>query len=99
MLSLMVNKIAKVSLVVTIMMGVSIGVHAETLTLASLTKNIEQNISAQMQEMMQVTQREISLSLQTQLLETMFELKDSKKIGQLAKKQSETVITSEMVKE
>ena len=94
-----VSKIAKASLVVAVLMGASMGAHADGLILTDLTRNIEQNISAQMQDMMQVAQRELSLSLQTQLAEAMFEIEDSSKVSELAQKQSEAVITSAMVKD
>ena len=99
MLNLTISKIVKLSLVVTVLMGVSVGAHADSLILTDLTSNIEQNISAQMQDLMQVTQRELSLSLQTQLAEAMFELKGSEEVNQLVQKTSEKVITSAMVKE
>ena len=94
-----VSKIAKASLVVAVLMGASMGAHADGLLVTDLTRNIEQSIGAQMQDMMQVAQRELSLSLQTQLAEAMFEIEDSSKVSELAQKQSETVITSAMVKD
>ncbi|AQS40183.1 hypothetical protein Sps_05114 [Shewanella psychrophila] len=94
-----VSKIAKASLVAAVLMGASMGAQADGLILTDLTSNIEQNISAQMQDMMQVAQRELSLSLQTQLSEAMFELEGNGEASELAQKQSETVITSAMVKE
>ncbi|EDQ01964.1 hypothetical protein [Shewanella benthica] len=94
-----VSKIAKASLVVAVLMGASMGAHADGLMLTDLTRNIEQNISAQMQDMMQVAQHELSLSLQTHLAEAMFELEDSGKVSELVQLQSETGITSAMVKD
>ncbi|NRB24904.1 hypothetical protein [Shewanella sp.] len=94
-----VSKIAKASLVVAVLMGASMGAHADGLLVTDLTRNIEQSIGAQMQDMMQVAQRELSLSLQTQLAEAMFELDVSGTASELAQRQSETVITSAMVKE
>ena len=99
MFNLSMNKIAKTSLLVAVMMGASMGVSADTLIPADLTSNLEQNISAQMQDMMQVAQRELSLSLQTQLSEAMFEIETSDAESKLAQEPSEKVITSAMVKE
>lgn len=99
MFNLSVSKIAKTSLLVAVMMGASMSVNADTLIPADLTSNLEKNISAQMQDMMQVAQRELSLSLQTQLSEAMFEVEASDVESQLAQETSEKTITSAMVKE
>jgi len=92
------SQIAKVSLAAAVLMGASVSAHADTLIPADLTSNIEQNISAQMQDMMQVAQRELSMSLQAQLSDALFEA-DAADETQLAKEKNEQAITSAMVKE
>ncbi len=92
------TQIAKVSLAAAVLMGASVSAHADTLIPTDLTSNIEQNISAQMQDMMQVAQRELSMSLQAQLSEAMFEV-DAEDEAQLANEKNEQAITSAMVKE
>lgn len=92
------TQIAKVSLAAAVLMGASVSAHADTLIPTDLTSNIEQNISAQMQDMMQVAQRELSMSLQAQLSDAMFEV-DAEDETQLAKEKNEQAITSAMVKE
>lgn len=92
------SQIAKVSLAAAVLMGASVSAHADTLIPTDLTSNIEQNISAQMQDMMQVAQRELSMSLQAQLSEAMFEV-DAEGETQLANEKNEQAITSAMVKE
>jgi|GEM_PF-4318776 len=92
------TQIAKVSLAAAVLMGASVSAHADTLIPADLTSHIEQNISAQMQDMMQVAQRELSLSLQAQLAEAMFEVAAEDE-NQFAKEMTEQEITSAMVKE
>ncbi|QFU24454.1 hypothetical protein FM038_021450 [Shewanella eurypsychrophilus] len=93
------KKITKTALVIAVLMGASMGAHADSLIPSDLTSNIEKNIAAQMQDMMQVAQTELSLSLQTQLSEAMFEMNSNEDVSQLAQEQSEKVITSAMVKE
>jgi len=92
------TQIAKVSLAAAVLMGASVSAHADTLIPSDLTSNIEQNISAQMQDMMQVAQRELSMSLQAQLSDAMFEV-DAEDETQLANEKNEQAITSAMVKE
>lgn len=93
-----ISKMAKTSLVVAVLMGASATVNADTLLSSDLTSNIEQNIAAQMQDMMQVAQRELSMSLQEQLSSSMFDNK-ADEVKQLAQEPTETVITSAMVEE
>ncbi len=94
-----IGKIAKTSLVAAVLMGASATVNADTLIPADLTSNIEQNIAAQMQDMMQLAQRELSISLQTQLSSSMFDSNEADEANQLAQEPKEAVITSVMVEE
>lgn len=94
-----ISKIAKTSLVVAVLMGASASVNADTLISTDLTSNIEQNIAAQMQDMMQVAQRELSLSLQAQLSSSMFDSNEADEANQFAQDPKEVVITSAMVEE
>ncbi|MFT5236234.1 MAG: hypothetical protein ACI90A_001603 [Shewanella sp.] len=94
-----ISKVAKASLVVAVLMGASATVNADTLISTNLTSNIEQNIAAQMQDMMQLAQRELSMSLQTQLSSSMFDSHEADEANQLAQEPKEAVITSAMVEE
>ncbi|WP_299790899.1 hypothetical protein [uncultured Shewanella sp.] len=98
MINSTLTRIAKVSLAVAVLMGASVSAQADTLIPTDLTSNIEQNISAQMQDMMQVAQRELSMSLQAQLSDVMFEA-TAEDDTQLAQEATEQAITSAMVKE
>ncbi|MBW8182653.1 hypothetical protein [Shewanella nanhaiensis] len=94
-----ISKVAKSSLVVAVLMGASVTANADTLIPTDLTSNLEQNIAAQMQDMMQVAQRELSISLQAQLSSSMFDAEESDEAEQLAQEPTELAITSAMVKE
>lgn len=90
-----ISKIAKTSLVIAVLMGAT--ANADTLTPTDLTSNIEQNIAAQMQGMMQLAQRELSMSLQAQLSSSMFDRNEAYEANQLVQEPKEAVMTSAMV--
>lgn len=71
--STLTNKIRS-GLVVIGLMGMSLSVQAEGLPTGDVISSIEQNISAQTQEMMATAKREFILSIQTQLAEAVVEL-------------------------
>lgn len=71
--STLTNKIRS-GLVVIGLMGMSLSAQAEGLPTGDVISSIEQNISAQTQEMMASAKREFILSIQTQLAEAVVEL-------------------------
>ncbi|MCK8046787.1 hypothetical protein MSG37_18005 [Shewanella sp. 1CM18E] len=82
-----VSKTLKVSLLTAVMLGVSATAHADNTLITDVAKNIEQNISSQMQEMINSAQTELSLSIQSQMSELMFDM-DAEQ--ELANKQKAT---------
>ncbi|MEC4728578.1 hypothetical protein HWQ46_23950 [Shewanella sp. D64] len=92
-----ISKIAKTSLVIAVLMGATATANADTLIPTDLTSNIEQNIATQMQGMMQLAQRELSMSLQAQLSSSMFDRNEAYEANQLVQEPKEAVMTSAMV--
>ncbi|MGS0692574.1 hypothetical protein ACVBIO_14620 [Shewanella sp. 0m-8] len=69
-----VLKTVKASLFTAVLLAASTTAQAENSIITDVANNIEKNISSQMQEMMSKAQTELSLSIQSQMSEIMFDL-------------------------
>ncbi|MCG9697478.1 hypothetical protein [Shewanella sp. Isolate11] len=93
------NKLTKVSLITSLLVGLSFSVNANDVIPTDISATLERNLAAQMQEMMQVAQQELSLSLQAQLSESLFEtMEQSVAVADSEAADQEVVITSALVK-
>ncbi|MCL1139493.1 hypothetical protein [Shewanella pneumatophori] len=91
-----VSKTLKAFLLTAVMLGVSTTAHADNALITDVTKNIEQNISSQMQEMINSAQTELSLSIQSQMSELMFDMDAEQELAnkQKATKQNEQALVT-----
>lgn len=97
-----VLKTVKASVFTALLLGASASVHAETSLVSDVANNIEQNISAQMQDMMSKAQTELSLSIQAQMSEMLFDMDTEQQVTseQLAAENKEQpLVTSAVVKD
>ncbi|MCG9728566.1 hypothetical protein L1D44_01655 [Shewanella sp. Isolate13] len=97
-----VLKTVKASVFTALLLGTSATVHAETSLVSEVANNIEQNISAQMQDMMTKAQTELSLSIQAQMSEMLFDMESEQQTTneQLAAENKEQpLVTSAVVKD
>ncbi|GIU28410.1 hypothetical protein [Shewanella sp. MBTL60-007] len=97
-----VLKTVKASVFTALLLGASATVHAETSLVSEVANNIEQNISAQMQDMMTKAQTELSLSIQAQMSEMLFDMESEQQTTneQLAAENKEQpLVTSAVVKD
>ncbi|ACJ27546.1 Conserved hypothetical protein [Shewanella piezotolerans WP3] len=102
MFNSIVMKTVKTSVLTVALLGASLSAQAETSLVSEVASNIEQNISAQMQDIVAKAQTELSLSIQSQMSEMMFELDSSEEIdaSALAAEKVETpLVTSALVKD
>ncbi|MDB0034745.1 hypothetical protein N9E78_00315, partial [bacterium] len=68
------------SLTAVVLMGASVTANADTLIPTDLTSNIEQNIAAQLQDMLLMAQRELSTSIQAQISSSMFDVDEANEL-------------------
>ncbi|WP_299805916.1 hypothetical protein [uncultured Shewanella sp.] len=99
-----VLKTVKASVFTALLLGVSAttSAHAETSLVSDVANNIEQNISAQMQDMMAKAQTELSLSIQAQMSEMLFDMDSEQQVtnDQLAAENKEQpLVTSAVAKD
>ncbi|WP_028774877.1 hypothetical protein [Shewanella waksmanii] len=97
MINSTVKKVALVSLTLTGLLASSFSAQANESLVSEMTAGLESNLASQMQEVMNVAQRELSLSIQAQLSETLFETQDVDVAA--TQDNQEEVITSAMIKE
>ncbi|NRD72733.1 hypothetical protein HQQ94_05610 [Shewanella sp. VB17] len=86
MFNSIIGKMAKSSLMAAVLMGASVTANADTLIPTDLTRNIEQNITAQLQDMLLTAQRELSMSIQAQISSSMFDVDEADEVVQTAEK-------------
>ncbi|MCG9712975.1 hypothetical protein L1D32_09020 [Shewanella insulae] len=91
------NKLTKVSLIASLLVGASFSASADDFIPTDITAKLERNLATQMQEMMVTAQQELTLSLQTQLSESLFDT--NLKLAETAVKTEEAPMKSAMVKE
>ncbi|WP_394204363.1 hypothetical protein [Shewanella waksmanii] len=97
MINSTVKKVALVSLTLTGLLASSFSAQANDNLVAEMTAGLENNLASQMQEVMNVAQRELSLSIQAQLSETLFESQNVEVAA--SEDEQDAVLTSAMVKE
>ncbi|MCL1057309.1 hypothetical protein L2729_04775 [Shewanella gelidimarina] len=102
MFNSIVMKTVKTSVLTAVLLGASVSAQAETSLVSEVANSLEQNISAQMQDMVSKAQTELSLSIQSQMSEMMFELssdEDLKAEMLTAEKVEKPLVTSALIKD
>ncbi|ABZ78204.1 conserved hypothetical protein [Shewanella halifaxensis HAW-EB4] len=97
-----VLKTVKASVFTALLLGTSATVHAETSLVSDVANNIEQNISAQMQDMMTKAQTELSLSIQAQMSEMLFDMASEEQVTNeqlAAENKDQPLVTSAVTKD
>lgn len=97
-----VSKTLKASLLTAVMFGVSATANADNSLITDVANNIEQNISSQMQEMINSAQTELSLSIQSQMSEMMFDMGQERELTnkqQIAEKSEQALVTTAITKD
>lgn len=102
MFNSIVMKSVKTSVLTVVLLGASVSAQAETSLVTEMANSLEQNISAQMHEMVSKVQTELSLSIQSQMSEMIFELSSDEVLKAetlTAERVEQPLVTSALIKD